>query len=156
MAVLNVVWHFLVVNSIYIWQSKLEQHQYCGMTVMTEWDVTGHQSDSQMDLCINHHHVVPSTLRRLAVMDLHFICSLAHCTHSPYFSPVQSLMLSIHIIPDLPHPLFPSIFPSSNNLCIPFCLIKYPKYWSFLYCHYQLPFGNCPFYNVFITFVLSP
>ena len=76
---------------------------------------------------------MPSTLSRLAVMDLHSIQSLALHTHSPYFSSVQSLMLSIHIILGLPCPLFPSIFPSSNNLCIPFCLIQCPKYWSFLF-----------------------
>ena len=74
---------------------------------------------------------MPSTLSRLAVKDLHFIWSLVLCTHSPYFSPVQSFMLSMHIILGLPHPLFTSIFPSSNNLYIPFCQIKCPKYWSF-------------------------
>ena len=71
-------------------------------------------------------------LSRLAIMHLHSIRSSALCTHSPYFSPVQSLMLSIHIVLGLPCPLFPAIFPSGNNLCIQFCLIKCPKYWSFL------------------------
>ena len=87
---------------------------------------------------MTHHHAVPSTLNRLAVMDLHSFQSSALHTHSPYFNPVQFLMLSIHIVLGLPHPLFPSIFPSSNNLCIPFCLIKCPKSWIFfLYCCYQ-------------------
>ena len=76
---------------------------------------------------------MPSSLSRLAILDLNSIQSSALCTHSPYFSPVQSLMLSIHIILGLPCPLFPSIFPSSNNLCIPFCQIKCLKYWSFLF-----------------------
>ena len=87
----------------------------------------------QQNLSKYDHHVVPSTFSRLAVMDLHSTQSLALHTNSPYFSPVQSLMLSIHIILALPHPLFLSISPSSNNLCIPFCLIKCPKYWSFLF-----------------------
>ena len=96
-------------------------------------NVFSHSLPKEVSLLENHHHhVVPSTLSRLAVMDLHSIWSLALHTHSPYLSPVQTLMLSIHIILGLPCPLCPSIFPSSNNLCIPFCLIKCLKYILFL------------------------
>ena len=61
------------------------------------------------------------------------LSSLWLFTQSPYFSPVQSLMLYIHIILGLPCPLFPSIFLQVIIFVYPFCLIKCLKYWSFLF-----------------------
>ena len=85
-----------------------------------------------MSMYQTHHHYVPSVVNRSAVMALHRSRSCATLIHSLYDIFVHSLMLSVHIVLNLPRPLLPFILPSISNRCSP-SLIICPKYWHFLF-----------------------
>ena len=72
-----------------------------------------------------HHHRVPSSPSRSAVMGLHLLRSCAILIQMPYIIPVHSVMLSVHVNRCLLLLRFPLIFPSSSNLWMPSLLITY-------------------------------
>ena len=79
-----------------------------------------------------HHHQVPSTCSRSAIMDLQDLPLFLHI-YPLWVCPNHSLMFFIQVILSLSRSLFPSILPSSNNFWIDLALITCPKYWHFLF-----------------------
>ena len=83
-----------------------------------------------------YHHQVPPTSSRSAIMDRSPAVGSAHrlFLHIHYRCvPTILWCFFIQVTLGLPHPLFPSILPSSNNFWIDLALIKCPKYWHFLF-----------------------
>ena len=61
-----------------------------------------------------HHHQVPSSLRRLAIMILHGSRSWESLTRSSYRIPVHSVMFVIHSVIDLPLRISPTADPPTT------------------------------------------
>ena len=79
-----------------------------------------------------HHHQVPSTCSRSAIMDLQDLPLFLHIHYILRVCPNHSLMFFIQVILSLSRSLFPSILSSSNNFWIDLALTC-PKYWHFLF-----------------------